>query len=287
MLNVLSMVPVRACLFDMDGLLIDTEDIYTLCHNRVLASYGAGPMPWAIKSQLQGRPAAEAIPYMLTKLARADIPVIEYTTRLAAQQLREFPNARPLPGVEELLTHLSTSGSASLPVALATSSSEAHFRLKTAHLAHIFDHFPAPLRILGDDKRIPANCGKPAPDIYIIALAALNKSLPENQPPILPEECLVFEDGIPGVVAALRAGMRVIWVPHPDLAKEYKGHEDAVLTGCIAGLVDDNVHGSDNACGNKVVDRLAEQLSSLVDFPFERYNFQPQIPVPQLSPNTN
>jgi len=41
----------------------------------------------------------------------------------------------------------------------------------------------------------------------------------------------VFEDGIPGVIAGRRAGMRVIWVPHPGLADQYVGKEAEVLAG--------------------------------------------------------
>lgn len=48
--------PVRACLFDMDGLLIDTEDIYTDVVNIILRENNRPPMPWSIKAQLQGRP---------------------------------------------------------------------------------------------------------------------------------------------------------------------------------------------------------------------------------------
>ena len=51
--------PVRACLFDMDGLLIDTEDIYTKCNNVILHEYGKPSLPWKIKAQLQGRPGPE------------------------------------------------------------------------------------------------------------------------------------------------------------------------------------------------------------------------------------
>ena len=51
--------PVRACLFDMDGLLIDSEDIYTLCNNIILHQYGRPSLPWNIKAQLQGRPGPE------------------------------------------------------------------------------------------------------------------------------------------------------------------------------------------------------------------------------------
>jgi len=47
----------------MDGLLLDTEDIYTLCVNLVLEKYQRPKLPWTIKAKLQGRPgpAANAI----------------------------------------------------------------------------------------------------------------------------------------------------------------------------------------------------------------------------------
>ena len=51
----------------MDGLLINTEDIYTLCTNMVLREYGRPNIPWSIKAQLQGRPASEVI-YIISLL---------------------------------------------------------------------------------------------------------------------------------------------------------------------------------------------------------------------------
>ena len=51
--------PVRACLFDMDGLLIDSEDLYTTCTNEMLSRFGKPGIPWSIKAQLQGRPGPE------------------------------------------------------------------------------------------------------------------------------------------------------------------------------------------------------------------------------------
>lgn len=50
---------IRACLFDMDGLLIDSEDFYTICTNEVLREFGKPDLPWNIKAQLQGRPGPE------------------------------------------------------------------------------------------------------------------------------------------------------------------------------------------------------------------------------------
>lgn len=50
---------IKACLFDMDGLLIDSENIYTEVKNEILAEHGKGKLPWEIKLQLQGRPGLE------------------------------------------------------------------------------------------------------------------------------------------------------------------------------------------------------------------------------------
>ena len=50
----------RACLFDVDGLLINTEDIYTEVTNTILREYGKPDMPWSVKAQLQGRLFGEA-----------------------------------------------------------------------------------------------------------------------------------------------------------------------------------------------------------------------------------
>jgi len=44
----------------MDGLLLDTEDLYTLCVNLVLEKYQRPKLPWAIKAKLQGRPGPAA-----------------------------------------------------------------------------------------------------------------------------------------------------------------------------------------------------------------------------------
>jgi len=56
-----SLPPIRACLFDMDGLLIDSEDIYSKVTNEVLAQYGKPELPWSIKAQLQGRPGPQVL----------------------------------------------------------------------------------------------------------------------------------------------------------------------------------------------------------------------------------
>ena len=149
----------------MDGLLINTEDIYTLCHNILLARYGSGPMTWDIKSQLQGRPAAQSIALLLSHFhLTSTIDIETYTSQLHTIQEEEFRKAAPLPGIEALLKQLQSARTSSpkkdkVHVALATSSGEGHFRIKTDHIPELFSIFTSERRILGDDVRIPKGRG--------------------------------------------------------------------------------------------------------------------------------
>lgn len=151
-------------------------------------------------------------------------------------------------------------------IALATSSDRWHFQIKTDHLKDLFNLFPEKRQILGDDPRIPKGRGKPSPDIYLVALKSINDMLEEGEEKISPEECLVFEDAVPGVVAGRRAGMRVVWVPHKDLAKVMKGKEELVL----AGRGEEGQEEGGEKVG-EVGDGWAEQRLDLTDFPYEEY----------------
>lgn len=73
--------------------------------------------------------------------------------------------------------------------------------------------------------------GKPAGDIFLLAMERINLSLPDGVPKLRPDECLVFEDSIAGVAAGRAAGMRVCWVPHEGLREVCKGMERDVLAG--------------------------------------------------------
>ncbi|KAG6004259.1 hypothetical protein E4U21_001271 [Claviceps maximensis] len=269
--------PVRACLFDVDGLLLNTEDLYTLCVNLVLEQYNRPPMPWSIKAKLQGRPAPEAN-RIFSDWAQLPISDAQYKDELSAFQTKHFPSAKPLPGVRELLAGLSkarttssnSSKSNKVHIALATSSHAANFRLKTGHLTEFFSVFPENRRVLGDDVRLAPGRGKPLPDIFLLALQTINQSLADGEEAITPEECLVFEDAIPGVEAGRRAGMRVVWVPHPKLKEEVAGREGEILAGRTGEAGDVDMHQV-----GKVNDGWAEELVSLEGFPFTKYGMVP------------
>ncbi|KAM4062104.1 haloacid dehalogenase-like hydrolase [Hirsutella rhossiliensis] len=262
--------PVRACLFDMDGLLLDTEDLYTKCVNLVLQNYGKPELPWSIKAKLQGRPGHEAN-RIFQDWAQLPIQHDEYLKELTAHQREHFPTAQPLPGVVELLASLARAGR--VHVALATSSHSGNFAIKTAHLDDLFAHFPADRRVLGDDPRLQPGRGKPLPDIFVLALKTINDSLPAGEEPIAPDECLVFEDSVPGVEAGRRAGMRVVWCPHPKLKVEYAGREAEVLAGRTGEAGDVDLHQV-----GELGDGWAEYMASLESFPLARYGIT--IPAP-------
>lgn len=292
-----SFPPVRACLFDMDGLLLDTEDLYTLCINLILEKYQRPKLPWSIKAKLQGRPGPAAT-RIFHEWAQLPIDYDEYAKQYYLLQQQHFPGTQPLPGIPKLLSDLgrtryweeadpktkaaaaAASSTSTTPqrvhIALATSSHASNFRLKTSHLRELFSVFETPRLVLGDDARIPAGRGKPLPDIYLLALRTINESLPSGERPIQPDECLVFEDSVPGVEAGRRAGMRVVWCPHPMLVREYAGREADVL----AGLTGEAGEGVDTHQLGERGDGWADQLETLVDFPYGRYGIV--VPPPEV-----
>ncbi|CBF69582.1 hypothetical protein AN9497.2 [Aspergillus nidulans FGSC A4] len=283
--------PVRACLFDMDGLLIDSEDLYTDITNQVLHSFGKPSLPWSIKAQLQGRPQPEAA-RIFSDWAQLPISHEEYVSRISALQAELFPTTKPLPGVETLLKNLVSTQKGPNPVhiALATSSHTRNYHLKTSHLQDLFSLFPESQRVLGDDPRIGKGRGKPLPDIYLLALETINAGLREKgEKEITPEECLVFEDAVPGVEAGRRAGMRVVWVPHPGLLEAYKGREEEVLAGLTGEhkeeekseaekeateLAEERLKANSAGTPGKLGDGFAELLTTLENFPYERYGIK-------------
>ncbi|CDO57921.1 similar to Saccharomyces cerevisiae YKL033W-A Putative protein of unknown function [Geotrichum candidum] len=235
---------IKACLFDMDGLLINSEEIYTQVTNEVLAEHGKGELPWEVKIELQGRPGPDASRYFLewSKLPYTPDELFQETSR---RQKKLWHKTEFMPGAAELLAHLAEHN---IPIALATSSHRMNFTLKTNHLNkggfELFgDHI-----VVGDDPRIPAGRGKPHPDIWLVALESLNAehraaaaAAGRTFTDIKPEECLVFEDGLPGVTAGKAAGATVIWVPDARALKVLNGREVDII-GDSGEILESLVH---------------------------------------------
>lgn len=178
-------------IFDLDGVLLDTEPFYTRATEQVVAPFGK-VFDWSVKAQLMGR---DALTSARTLVGALDLPITaeEYLARKEPLLAEMFPRAPEIPGAAGLVRTLHARG---LRLAVATSSSTPHFRLKTAR-HEWFDRFEAV--VCSDHPDVKQL--KPAPDIFLVARAALAAP---------PETCLVIEDSLAGVAAALAAGLQVL-----------------------------------------------------------------------------
>ncbi|KAH9858492.1 HAD-like protein [Lenzites betulinus] len=228
---------VEYVVFDMDGLLIDSERVYTDVTNELLAPYGK-EMTWDIKAGLMGKPEREAAAHLLSFFP--DLPphftVDHYIAARRTMQDERWPTVQPLPGALRLVQHLHRHG---VPLALATSSLRRNFERKSSHLGALFDCFAGRV-VCADDGLVRAGRGKPHPDIFLVAAARfLLRGVGEGEAgegQVSEGEAaerakgLVFEDSIPGVQAAKRAGMSVVWVPDAELLAIGGGAAPAVET---------------------------------------------------------
>lgn len=209
----------------MDGTLLNTEDIYTEASNELLAQYGKGPMTWDVKIKLQGRPGTEACKIFIEEYDLSLTPE-ELFQKTGIIQESKWIRSKFLPGALELVEYLKDND---IPIALGTSSHKLNYERKTNHLKHGFKHFGNHI-VTGDDKRIPPGKGKPNPHIWFACLDSLNDERKQNGlEPIKIEECLIFEDGVTGVVSGVAANSHVIWIPDPNALKLLNGEEHQIL----------------------------------------------------------
>ncbi len=211
-MNELSNKPPRVCafdavIFDLDGVLLDSEPIYLAATNSVLEREGKYISPEENVRFIGVRfrdMLAEVIPSMGLAY-NADY----YVEQTRDAVLREFgkPLAPP-PGARELIERLVDHG---VPRAVGSSSVH-HWVDQVLTNLGVREHFPI---VVGGDE--VAN-GKPAPDIFLRCAELLG---------VPPERCAVIEDSANGVLAARRAGMTAIGLRTAATAT-------LVLEGCLA-----------------------------------------------------
>lgn len=189
------MIPARpaAILFDMDGLLLDSERLIRDAMIAVMADLGFAMTP-ADYAQIVGRPEADSEAVMAARFG----PSLDYDDlrrRVSGLIQRHHGPHRPLkPGAAALLAQVNQAG---IPAAVVTSTDAAQAR---SHLGHAGLLPGFALLIGGDDV---AN-GKPHPEPYLAAAARLG---------IAPGAALALEDSHNGIIAAHAAGVPVIMVP--------------------------------------------------------------------------
>lgn len=184
----------EAVIFDLDGLLADTEIISLKVYQELLRDFGIPFTEETYSRDYSGHREEENVQRFLDTY---DLPwnfdqTLDKVYELEAQILAQGVNLKK--GAKNLLTYLQREG---IPIALATSSVESRARmiLDSNGILSLFDY----LVFAKDVKR-----SKPYPDIFLKACSDLN---------ILPENCLVLEDSEAGIEAASRAGIPVICIP--------------------------------------------------------------------------
>jgi HAD superfamily hydrolase (TIGR01509 family) len=180
-------------LFDMDGLLVDTEPLWFETEGEVVARLGGGPWVKEDQERLLGGSMEKTVSYLLAKASRP-VPPADIARWMMEGMLKRVAAGRIVvrPGARELLTAVAAAG---IPYALVTSS-EREF----ADAVLVGTGFRFAVTVTGDD----VTRTKPDPEPYRLAAKLLD---------VDPGSCVALEDSPNGVASATAAGCRVVAVP--------------------------------------------------------------------------
>ena len=187
-------IPIRAVVFDMDGLMLNTEDLFVLASDEMMQNRG-GKMTRDCHLQMLGRRPLEAFEIMATMLQLEESPA-----ELLNESQQIFDglldtHLSTMPGLESLLKQLKDR---QLPIGVATSSPRKHLQ-KLLGRFELLDRFQ--ITLTAEDVEF----GKPHPEIYLKAADAFR---------ISPAEMLVLEDSQAGTQAAAAAGAITVSIPN-------------------------------------------------------------------------
>ncbi len=183
-----------AVVFDMDGLMLDTERLYRSAWRRAAGDFGL-EIDDGLYHRLIGRSTRDAAS-LLAGVLGPDLPLPAFHARWLECWREEAARVgiTPKPGLERVLATVERLGLRKA-VATSTERKDALFSLRRAAIAGRFDAI-----VTGDD----VERGKPAPEIFLAAARALGT---------VPPACLALEDSDAGIGAAAAAGMLAVMVP--------------------------------------------------------------------------
>lgn len=218
-------MPIRAVIFDLDGLMIDSEPLSKMAWERLLRGYGRELSDVEFNSLIGLDPITTADYMKRTKGINVDD---EELLSQAEEMHMEvvITQAEPINGLEGLIEILRGKG---IKLGVASNSHEEYVEaaLRTIQLR---EHFACVITV------DHVNQGKPDPEVYLQAARCLE---------VEPEHCLALEDSPAGMQAAIAAGMRAVVVPNQELlGADFSGaharFESLIeLTGSIDELLSD------------------------------------------------
>ena len=194
------MSTIKACIFDLDGVIVDTA-IYHYKAWRRLANEMGFDITEHQNEQLKGVSRVRSLELILqwgglTKTAAEQEELAAKKNEWYVGMIGHMTPAEILPGAKEFLE---TCRNAGLKTALGSASKNSAAILNKINLAHLFDAI-----IDGNKVSKP----KPDPEVFLKGAGALG---------IIPAECVVFEDAIAGIEAAINGGMKAVGIGAPEV----------------------------------------------------------------------
>ncbi len=186
---------IEAVIFDLDGVLLDSEKLWDQARREVVQEGGGTWLPGSTEA-MQGMSSTEWPVYLRDRLG-VQLSAEEINNQVVARVLMLYQDTLPLlPGATDAVERMA----AAWRLGLASSSNRPviDLVLDRADLAPFFD-------VTVSSEEVPR--GKPAPDVYLEAARRLG---------VIPSSCAVVEDSANGIRAGVAAGMRVVAIPNPD-----------------------------------------------------------------------
>jgi HAD superfamily hydrolase (TIGR01509 family) len=209
---------VSAVVFDLDGVIVDSEQVWAAVREQLVADWGGVDRPEAQRAMM-GMSSPEWTRYMHEQLGLSQPPE-EIGAEVLRRMLERYRDELPLiDGAVEVVRTLA----ARLPLAVASSSNRPLIDavLETAGIASCFA-----VTVSSEEVRR----GKPAPDVYLEAARRLG---------IEPERCAAVEDSASGIRAAHAAGMTVVAYPNAHYPPEAEALDLAdVVVAELAEIVE-------------------------------------------------
>ncbi|WPU97344.1 beta-phosphoglucomutase [Mucilaginibacter sp. cycad4] len=191
---------IKACIFDLDGVIVDTAVYHYKAWKRLANSLGFDFTEHQ-NEQLKGVSRVRSLQLILgwggvTKTEAEQEQLATQKNTWYMEMVNQMKPEEILPGAKEFLT---TCRAVGLKTALGSASKNSMTILEKIGITDMFD------AVIDGNKVSKA---KPDPEVFLAGALALG---------VLPEECVVFEDAIAGVEAAIAGNMKVVGIGSPDV----------------------------------------------------------------------
>ena len=197
------MPAIKACLFDLDGVIVDTAKFHYLAWRQLANDLGFD-LTEEQNEQLKGISRVESLEIIL-KIGGVKLSEEEKLSRAAEKNLRYLELCKQmtpedtLPGVRKFLDELK---SASIGIGLGSASKNAKVILERIDMLSYFE-------TIVDGNRVTK--GKPDPQVFLMGAEDLN---------VAPENCVVFEDAVAGIQSGNSAGMFTVGIGEASVLTE-------------------------------------------------------------------